>query len=157
MCRALISRLYRRSRGALVVLALCGGTTAGAAPVLDTGLNGSWWNPDQDGQGFVIHLIPASNQIFVAWFTFENSESGKQMWLTGSGNLDSNPVSLELLSSTGGRLNAAEPAPSSTVWGTAELRFDSCTGGVFSYSGARSGSISIERLTPVVSCTEGAR
>lgn len=157
MTRVPTFRLVCSSIAAALALTLAGQPAAFAAPVLDTGLNGSWWNPQQDGQGFVIHLIPESNQIFLAWFTFETSDSGKQMWLTGSGNLDANPISLELLASTGGRLAAPEPAPASTVWGSGELRFDSCTGAVFSYAGARSGSIELERLTPVVNCTEEAR
>lgn len=131
--------------------------SAGAAHAVafQTGLNGTWWNPAQDGQGFVIHVIPEANQVFVAWFTYE-SDGGQQMWITGSGTLDAMPASLQLLRPAGGALNQTAPAPQMTAWGTATLSFDSCTQGTFSYSGEVSGTIQIERLTPVVSCDEGA-
>ncbi len=126
-----------------------------AAPALQTGLNGTWWNPDQDGQGFVIHLIPDSNQVFVAWFTFA-PEGGSQLWLTGSGTLDQQPIALELTLTRGGALNSSSAPPVNESWGSAELSFSSCTAGRFDYAGASSGTISLERLTPVVDCTEGA-
>ncbi len=129
--------------------------TAAAAVDLTKGLNGSWWNPAQDGQGFVIHVIPEANQIFVAWFTYEPG-GGKQMWITGSGTLEDNPVELDLLRPAGGVLNGAEPLPELTSWGSATLEFTSCTKGVFAYQGESQGELNIERLTPVVACDPGA-
>lgn len=137
----------------LVLLTATAGATG--APALQTGLNGTWWNPGQDGQGFVIHLIPDSNQAFVAWFTFQ-PQGGGQLWLTGSGSLDQNPISLELTLTRGGALNSGAPQPRNETWGSAELTFDSCTSGSFSYRGPGSGTIALQRLTPVIDCVEGA-
>ncbi|MFK7954500.1 MAG: hypothetical protein AB8B96_00255 [Lysobacterales bacterium] len=127
-----------------------------AAPALQTGLNGTWWNADQDGQGFVIHIIPDANQLFLAWFTFAPS-GGKQLWLTGSGTLDQMPVELTLTLTSGGALNSPEPATSAQQWGSATLQFDTCATGNFSFDGQATGSIDITRLTPVVSCDEGSQ
>ncbi|MDJ0654386.1 MAG: hypothetical protein QNJ40_09555 [Xanthomonadales bacterium] len=141
---------------ALMLLACAAASTAAQADVaLQTGLNGTWWNASQDGQGFVIHIIPETDQAFVAWFTYGET-GGKQMWITGSGNLQQSPVQLDLLKPGGGALNASQPAPDLNTWGTATLRFDSCTRGSFSYQGESSGTIEIERLTPVVECSNGA-
>ncbi|MEM1091801.1 MAG: hypothetical protein AAGB27_05425 [Pseudomonadota bacterium] len=142
-------------RSLILFLVLLVGTTVQAAPALQTGLNGTWWNPEQDGQGFVIHLIPDSNQAFVAWFTFA-PEGGSQLWLTGSGTLDQQPITLELTLTRGGALNSPDTVPVNESWGTAELSFSSCTAGQFAYTGTSSGTITLERLTPVVECSEGA-
>lgn len=144
----------------LFILLLLLPAASKAAPASDTGLNGTWWNSSQDGQGFVIHLIPDSNQVFLAWFTFapEGEQSpGSQLWLTGSGTLDANPINLELTLTRGGGLNAAQPAPQNEQWGTATLEFISCTEGRFEYEGQASGTVELQRLTPVVSCQESAR
>ena len=130
------------------------GGTAGAVD-LQKGLNGSWWNTAQDGQGFVIHVIPEADQIFVAWFTYEEA-GGTQMWITGSGSLQKNPISLQLLRPSGGVLNAAEPLPELTPWGTATLEFTSCTSATFSFEGESTGEVKIERLTPLVQCDPGS-
>lgn len=141
------------ARSLLVLLLMMAGATS--AVEYQTGLNGTWWNPAQDGQGFVIHVIPEANQVFVAWFTYESS-GGEQMWITGSGSLNTMPATLALLRPAGGSLNQSQPAPQMASWGTATVEFESCTRGTFTYTGEQSGSISIERLTPVVSCDEGA-
>ena len=138
----------------LGLLAILTCTTSQSAPALQTGLNGTWWNAEQDGQGFVIHVIPEANQVFLAWFTFAPS-GGEQLWLTGSGTLEQMPVELELTLTRGGASNAPQPATTTEQWGTATLRFDTCTAGNFSFDGQASGSIEITRLTPVVSCDEG--
>ena len=73
----------------------------------------------------------------------------------GSGTLNQTPLALDLLKPGGGALNAAQPAPELNAWGRATLSFESCTRGSFSYQGEASGTIEIERLTPVVQCIEG--
>ncbi len=152
-------RTLANANQALITLCVLFGLLASsicvAGPALQTGLNGTWWNPEQDGQGFVIHIIPEANQVFVAWFTFAPA-GGKQLWLTGTGSLDESPVRLELSSTQGGALGSAEPAPSSELWGNATLDFSSCTQGTFSFEGKASGQIAIQRLTPVVSCSEAS-
>ncbi len=141
---------------AILVLGLgLGQLVPAAVPTIDEGLNGSWWNPAQDGQGLVVHVIPEANQIFVAWFTYEPS-GGRQMWITGSGVLDQHPLQLELVRPSGGVLSEPEPAPALTPWGSATLEFSSCTGAKFSYQGEAQGELELERLTPVVNCSQGS-
>ena len=128
-------------------------TTVSHGVELQTGLNGPWHHPEIPGQGLVLHIIPESNQIFIAWFTYEKS-GGKQLWLTAQGSLDTNPISLEIYESTGGILNSNQALPALETWGTGTLEFQSCTAAVFVFSGSSSGSIALSRLTAPLNCSE---
>ncbi|MGJ8662443.1 MAG: hypothetical protein ACSHWU_02280 [Marinicella sp.] len=120
---------------------------------LHTGLNGPWHQPENPGQGLVLHIIPESNQIFIAWFTYEET-GGKQMWLTAQGSLDTNPINLEIYESTGGMLNTNQPPPVQTTWGTGTIEFQSCAAAVFNFNGSTSGTIALSRITAPLNCSE---
>lgn len=105
----------------------------------NTGLNGSWTNPDIKAQGILMDVIPSFKFVFFAHFTFQNEVvaatarggdstlqssasggstvqadigSGDQRWLTGYGNIPSGGTSMPINyeNSTGGRFNAETPA-----------------------------------------------
>jgi N-acetylneuraminic acid mutarotase len=46
-------------------------TPKGGDFVINGGHGGAWFNPETAGQGIVIEVLPALNQLFVAWFTFD--------------------------------------------------------------------------------------
>jgi hypothetical protein len=47
--------------------------------------SGSWFDPERDGEGFVVQLIPEERAL-VTWFTYPpEGETGEQAWLIGSG------------------------------------------------------------------------
>ena len=120
---------------------------------LQTGLNGTWHNPQQHGQGLVVQVAPDNDLLFVAWFTYTEN-SAKQMWLTAQGNLTSQPVNLTIYNTTGGKFDAADPAPQTVTWGNGQLQFHDCLNATFTYSGDSDGQINLTRITPPLNCVE---
>jgi hypothetical protein len=120
---------------------------------LQTGLNGTWHNPEQHGQGLVVQVAPANDLLFAAWFTY-TADTGEQMWLTAHGDLSAHPVSLTINNTTGGGFDAAEPTPNTTVWGSAQLEFHDCLNATLSFNGDSTGQINLTRITPPLDCVE---
>ncbi len=122
---------------------------------LHTGLNGPWHQPENPGQGLVLHIIPENNQIFIAWFTYAEA-GGQQMWLTADGNLNEQPIELTIYESTNGKLNSSDPLPELTIWGTGSIEFTSCEAASFSFNktGGQSGTIALSRITAPINCSE---
>ena len=88
--RRLAGRALRHAASGLKqAVALCSVWVlcVGAANAND--YNGWWWNPDQSGQG--INIGHQGNQVFIAWFTYD--ETGKGAWLVMGGPL-STPTTL---------------------------------------------------------------
>ncbi len=124
-----------------------------AAVELHTGLNGPWHQAEKPGQGLVLHIIPENNQIFIAWFTYSET-GGEQMWLTGHGNLDSNPIELIIYKSTNGILNSNQQLPELNTWGTGSINFSSCLAAEFNFDGVVQGRIELSRITAPINCSE---
>jgi plastocyanin len=132
------------------------------------GVSGPWFNQAMSGQGFVIEVVPNQEppQIFVTWFTFHSQAGGAdaQRWYTAQGTFEppTDRVELLVVQTLGGAFGQPEPAAESTVIGTAELQFESCTQATFSYEmmpdgeggPTVSGSIALQRLSPDVLCEE---
>ena len=125
------------------------------------GLTGSWYNPQTPGQGFLVEVIPSSEQIVVYWFTYDETVSNKfggmgQRWFTAVGNYSGDRVSLQVAQTTGGIFD--DPAPTtSTIVGSAELVFDGCRDAHFSFvldALDLAGEIPLARLTPNPMCVE---
>ncbi|WP_223787182.1 hypothetical protein [Marinicella meishanensis] len=119
------------------------------------GLNGPWHQADRSGQGLVIHVIPDSNQVFLAWFTYQPS-GGEQMWLTAHGALGSDTIELTIYQATDGQLNNPDQLPTNNPWGTGQLTFNDCLSADFSYSGPNglSGTMDLTRVTAPINCSE---
>jgi plastocyanin len=121
--------------------------SAGAAPAIGRGLNGSWFNPATDGQGFLFEAS-ADGVFTFAWFTW--GDNGSYDWLTGAGAYRGNVATLSVTRSRGGRFN--DPAPVSFgSAGSATFTLESCTRGRFEFTltdPPRSGSIMLQKLLP---------
>lgn len=48
--------------------------------VFNAGISGSWYNPDQDGQGWVIEMVSATQFLF---YFYGYDDAGEQLWLLG--------------------------------------------------------------------------
>ena len=129
--------------------------------VINQGIGGSWFNPATSGQGFLIDLLPASNFMFVAWFTFEKAPppaatasepkigSPDHRWMTASGvyPVGGSTAPLTLYVTTGGLFNNPQ-AVTTTAVGTMTLTFSDCSTGSIAYSipgESLSGTIPISR------------
>ena len=131
---------------------------------INAGLNGAWYDPNTNGQGFMISVQESKGTVFLAWFTYETWTyenafkdpelatigDAKQRWLTAEGPYDGNSAELVVLSSGGGLFDQAIPAPVLQPVGSISLQFEDCAYGTVRYDlpGARrSGTIPIERVS----------
>lgn len=46
--------------------------------------SGAWYDPERDGEGFVIEVLP-DDRALVYWFTYAPDGSGEQAWVMGDG------------------------------------------------------------------------
>jgi hypothetical protein len=126
---------------------------------INAGLNGSWYYPGTDGQGFLIDVFPDSKVMFVAWFTFDtehpddsvtaNLGDPSQRWLTAQGIYADNQAVLDVYVSGGGLFDLYPPVPTREKDGTLTIEFSGCNAGTITYdipSIGRQDVIPIERI-----------
>ena len=135
--------------------------------VVSSGLSGSWYSPETDGQGFVFDVVAREkdqpNQLVVYWFTYAMDAGGpeSQRWMLAEGEFfwGESSVSLEVLQFTGGRFDQPGGVQSKSL-GTAELTIQNCSKVILDYdldfdsAGPVKGTIELERLTPDVLCKQ---
>lgn len=144
---------------------------AGAA--IEFGMTGAWSDPARDGQGLTIEVLPSRQQLFVAWFAFAplpgQTTVQQQRWLTAQGGYAGAVADLPVFLTNGGAFNTAGGVTTTPV-GTLRLEFASCTEATGTYSldvaaitgvgaaGAQvaSGTMALQRLTPVVQCNDAS-
>ena len=128
---------------------------------INAGLNDAWYYPVTDGQGFLITVFPDTQQMFVAWFTFDAERPADDIpsvigepghrWLIALGPYAGTTASLTIFVSVGGVFDSATPAPvtDSQGDGALTLEFSDCSNGLVSYevtSAGLSGQIPIQRV-----------
>lgn len=128
---------------------------------INFGITGSWYDPETDGQGFSIEVVPSQNVLVVYWFTYQapvaKGEVATQMWLQGAGEIAGNTATVPLQQPVDGLFDDPQP-PQFPSWGSATFTFTSCNSGIVDYESDAekvSGSINIERITPDVQCEAG--
>ena len=96
---------------------------------INNALSGTWWNPDRDGEGFIIDVANAGN-IVISFYTYDNS--GQQMWLIGTGDVDGSVAVIDFYVTEGGIYGSGfDPALVDTIhWGTGIFTFSECATGV---------------------------
>jgi Tol biopolymer transport system component len=110
---------------------------------INPGLNGSWFNPATNGQGFFIDVLPTSGLLFMSWNTFDVERPDESIeaqlgdpghrWLVGQGPYSGNQAILNIYSSNGGVFDAAEPRPEFDQDGEMLVEFTSCRSGTVTY------------------------
>jgi hypothetical protein len=126
---------------------------------INAGLNGSWYNTSMSGQGILVDVLAATNQVFAAWFTFDSvrppanytavlGEAGLR-WLTALGPINGNKAELTAYLANGGVFASATPAVQQAASGTVTLTFKNCKEATVDYNlnGVGAGSIDLVRLT----------
>jgi hypothetical protein len=129
---------------------------------INPGLNDAWYDPDTNGQGFLITVFPDIQRVFVAWFTFDTERPPEdvtamvgepgQRWLTAEGPYDGDAADLTIFLTEGGVFDSGMPAASTDPAGDGSLKieFADCTDGLVSYSVTSlgiSGEIPIQRIS----------
>jgi hypothetical protein len=139
------------------------GTARPQIPMAQEGLTGSWYYPQESGQGLQFQIVPdddAPNEatLFGSWFTYDTTagDEGSQRWYSMQGRVSSDSpgtANVTIYQNTGGNFNAP-PVTSAVEVGAGILSFESCNDGGFEYAldDGRIGAIPIQRLLPNVEC-----
>lgn len=96
---------------------------------INNALSGTWYNPDRDGEGFIIDVANAGN-IVISFYTYDNS--GQQMWLIGTGDVDGSVAVIDFYVTEGGFYGSGfDPElVNKAFWGTGIFTFSECATGV---------------------------
>jgi hypothetical protein len=117
------------------------------------GWDGSWFDEETSGQGFLIDAHPNSEGddfIFVAWFTYGEDTASGQRWLTAQGPLVGSIADLIVYETTGGSFDDLKLAETNPV-GSLTIDFTDCSNALLTYSltdESLEGSIDIKRAIP---------
>lgn len=129
---------------------------------INPGMNDAWYSPTTAGQGFLLTVFPDSQQLFVAWFTFDTQRPSEDVqatlcdpghrWLTAQGPYSGHSASLLIYVTEGGVFDAANPPANNDgiADGTMTIEFAGCAEGLVTYeidSPNVSGEIPIQRVT----------
>jgi endonuclease I len=128
--------------------------------VINAGISDAWYNPQTDGQGFLIVVWEEIQYMFAAWFTYdvERPPDGVQAmlgepghrWLTAQGAWSGDTAELDIFVTRGGVFDAADPpAGDADPYGSMTIRFSGCNAATVDYdipSLNLSGEIPIERI-----------
>jgi hypothetical protein len=103
---------------------------------VNSGLTDAWFNPQTDGQGFLLNVFPEIEQVFVGWFTFDTERPPDTVqaqlgdpghrWLTAQGAFGKSDALLNLNLTSGGLFDAEEPTPGTEPYGELLLEFNNC-------------------------------
>lgn len=124
------------------------------------GVNDAWYNPETDGQGFLIMVFPQYYQMFMAWFTYDTErpppdvtaqlgEPGHR-WITAQGRYRGDRAELDVWIAEGGVFNGPVPVPDRRRDGKAVVEFSGCNAGTVTYditSIGMVGEVPIERVS----------
>ena len=114
---------------------------------INAGHSGAWYNPSTPGQGILFEVLPDTNTVFMAWFTYDTVAppadiaaivgAPEHRWLTGLGVIDheTNSITFDLALTTGGLFNNSQGVVNSepNSYGTLTAEINNCTDMDISY------------------------
>ncbi len=128
---------------------------------INKALAGSWYYPPTSGQGFFIDVFDNSNQMFLAWFTYDLErpdgsiqamigEPGHR-WMTALGPFSGDTANLTIYWANGMVFDSADPPVVQAPDGSMTVKFNGCSGGTVDYdlgTNNVTGQVPIEPLAP---------
>lgn len=102
---------------------------------INSGLDGAWYDRDTSGQGFLIDANPDpvnGNFLFIAWFTFGDTNASGQWWLTVQGAYDVTPAEVTIYETTGGSFDDPRTVETSPV-GEMQVDFIDCNNATLTF------------------------
>lgn len=112
---------------------------------LDARFNGSWYNPDTDGQGFSLEVLDQQGTAVAYWYTY--TATGEQRWFVLQGNIVDGVGEMTIYESTGG-VFLQDDTTSLDVWGNGRFIAVNCQHINFEFESADiSATIPLTRLT----------
>lgn len=124
------------------------------------GATGSWFDPAQNGHGFMFELLP-DGRLLVTWFVFD--PAGNRDWVQALGPVTGGIARLTAYQVADGVFppDFDPEATSLEYWGTLSVIFDRCNAGAVAWMpdvpGYGEGGMGISRITNVAgaTCNEG--
>ncbi len=117
--------------------------------------SGSWYNPDRNGEGFVVQLLSEGRAV-VTWFTYPpEGEDSEQAWMIGTGNTEDKRIVITEMLRPMGATFGPEFDPETVVrkdWGNLEITFADCDSANATWAGPPdfgSGSMDLTRLSAI--------
>jgi hypothetical protein len=145
--------MIRRTTLSLLLFAACWSVTASAQFLLGVKpeVSGSWFNPTQDGHGFVVEVLDGDS-LLVYWYTYR--PDGTSTFLFGVLEQSGTAFTGTLSQADGMEFGSFDPADNDiTPWGNLSITFSDCRTGSVTWTttepGFSDGSIPIQRLTSI--------
>ncbi len=126
---------------------------------INTAMSGSWFNPETTGQGFFMDILDSSNQLFLAWFTYDLQRPDSNVsamigepghrWMTALGPFEGVTADLPIYWNSGMIFDSATPPTEQMQDGDMTVRFTDCANGNVEYdlgSSNVTGNVPIQRL-----------
>ena len=126
---------------------------------INAGVNDAWFASYTPGQGFFITVFPGTQEMFLAWFTYDVERPQESVtallgdpghrWLTAFGSYSGALATLDVELTQGGVFDSPTPVPTQSADGTITVWFTSCKEAFIHYdlpSIAKSGDDTIVRL-----------
>ncbi len=128
------------------------------ATMLTGGFTGKWYNPETDGQGFQLQVLPNGDALAL-WFTYD--ADGNQVWLIGNNRIVGNKVTMNMSRPTGASFGPGFNPDDVDMqpFGSVTLTFEDCNSGSVIWESDDPqfgfGEMEIQRLTKSagVSCS----
>ncbi len=126
------------------------------ALVGQAGINGIWYSPSADGQGFFVQYFPNNRTLFMPWFSYafggiNRREDLRWFGMQGTVAADAREAVLQITRNVLGTFNAP-PVTTANVVGSARFVMSDCNHGTLDYAievaGEEpvSGSLALQRL-----------
>jgi hypothetical protein len=116
---------------------VCGTAPPMPEPTSVKGVNGLWYDPQYDGEGFNLIQTPHGLMMFV--YCYDKTGSDRLWLISGmlSGNLEpGKDYSIDVMGAASGTLSSPTPGGSLKKWGTVKVNFDATgNAGKFTVSG----------------------
>jgi plastocyanin len=145
-----IVRYHDEVSGAAGLIAIQGAVSL----AINAGISGAWFNPAQNGHGFMLEVLPGTPmRLLAAWLVF--SPQGQSSWIWAVGSVNGNQAVLQGVQTVGSgaqfppNFNAAKVTEQ--PWGTLTFTFIDCDHGHVEWAatapGYGSGGMDLVRLT----------
>lgn len=125
---------------------------ASTEAALESGYTGQWYDPQRNGEGIVLEILP-NNRALAYFFTYPRvGEAGKQAWFVGSGTVVGRGIAFENVLRPQMKRDPVTGAEvlNQPVWGSMWFTFDDCLSGRLRWDGPQtwgSREVNLKRLT----------
>ncbi len=119
-----------------------------SAITLDSSYSGNWFDPGQNGHGFLLEALPVEHGFYATWYVFQN---GQPLFLQGVGTSQGNTLVVDMDSTTSSGFPVGADGPVHLPWGRVTFTFTSSDDGTVSWQpvapGFTAGTMNLRRLS----------